>query len=38
MIIDLSSNGKDVSQAGIQLGYYQAWPHEGKKSLGRRPI
>jgi len=38
LIIDLSSNGKDVGQAGIQAGHYQAWPHDGKKALSQRPV
>jgi len=38
LIIDLSSNGQDVGQTGIKTGHYQAWPHEGKKSLSVRPV
>ena len=38
IIIDLSANGKDVGQSGIQAGHYQAWPHDGKKALSKRPI
>ena len=38
LIIDLSSNERDVGQSGIQAGHYQSWPHDGKKSLAPRPI
>lgn len=38
LIIDLSSNGLDVGKSGIDLGHYQPWPHDGKKSLTRRPV
>ena len=36
-IIDLSANGIDVGDAGISLGHYRSWKHEGKKSLEPRP-
>ena len=38
LIIDLSSDGQDVGQSGIKTGHYQAWPHDGSKSLSARPI
>ena len=37
LIIDLSANGEDVGQSGIKTGYFQPWPHDGKKSLIKRP-
>jgi len=37
LIIDLSVDGIDMAIAGVKLGFYQTWPHNGDKSLGPRP-
>ena len=36
-IIDLSANGQDLGDTGIQLGHYRSWRHDGKKALEPRP-
>ena len=36
-IIDLSANGQDLGDTGIELGHYRSWRHDGKKSLEPRP-
>jgi len=37
LVIDLSVNGQDVGLAGLALGHYQPWPHDGAKALKKRP-
>lgn len=36
-VIDLSANGVDVGQAGIDFEQYRAWPHKGKRALQKKP-
>ena len=37
LIINLSADGVDVAQAGIDAGHLAAWPHEGSKKLAPKP-
>ncbi len=37
LLIDLSVDGVDVGQAGIEAGHLAAWPHDGARSLGPKP-
>ena len=36
-VIDLSVNGEDVGQAGIQTGHLKPWPHKGRRALVKKP-
>jgi len=36
-VIDLSVNGVDVGQAGIEAGYLKPWPHKGRRALVKKP-
>lgn len=37
LLVDLSANGKDVGQAGIEAGHLAPWPHDGTKALAAKP-
>lgn len=37
LLIDLSVNGVDVGQAGIEAGHLAPWPHDGARALGPKP-
>lgn len=37
LLIDLSVNGVDVGQAGIEAGYLARWPHDGSRALAPKP-
>jgi len=37
LIINLSANGFDVAQAGVDAGFLEPWPHEGSKKLAPKP-
>lgn len=37
LIVDLSANGADVAQAGVDAGFLAAWPHDGSKKLSPKP-
>lgn len=36
-VIDLSANGKDVAQAGLEAEVLRSWDHEGTRALEKRP-
>lgn len=38
LVIDLSADGQDVGQAGIDAGHLAPWPHDGRKALAKRPV
>ncbi|NNE56874.1 MAG: hypothetical protein HKN36_02095 [Hellea sp.] len=38
LIIDLAANGQDIGKAGVSVGVYQSWKHDGKKQLEPRPF
>ncbi|MBU1286141.1 MAG: hypothetical protein KJ871_00295 [Alphaproteobacteria bacterium] len=37
LLIDLSADGVDVSQRGVEAGYLRPWPHDGTKALAPKP-
>lgn len=37
LLIDLSSDGEDVAQSGIDAGFLRPWPHDGTKALAPKP-
>jgi len=37
LLVDLSANGKDVGQAGIDAGHLAPWPHDRTKALALKP-
>jgi endonuclease YncB( thermonuclease family) len=37
LLIDLSANGVDVAQSGIDAGFLRPWPHDGTKALAAKP-
>lgn len=37
LIVDLTANGIDVAQAGVEAGFLAAWPHDGTKKLADKP-
>ena len=37
LLIDLSADGVDVSQSGIEAGHLRPWPHDGTKALAPKP-
>jgi endonuclease YncB( thermonuclease family) len=37
LLIDLSADGEDVAQRGIDAGFLRPWPHDGTKALARKP-
>ena len=36
-VIDLSANGVDVGQAGVEAGVLGDWPHKGRRALSKKP-
>tara|TARA_R110000787_G_scaffold271400_1_gene378593 strand:- start:2014 stop:2514 length:501 start_codon:yes stop_codon:yes gene_type:complete len=37
LLIDLSADGEDVAQSGIEAGFLRPWPHDGTKALAPKP-
>jgi endonuclease YncB( thermonuclease family) len=37
LLIDLSADGVDVAQTGIDAGFLRPWPHDGTKALAPKP-
>lgn len=37
LVVDLSANGVDVAQAGIDAGHLKAWPHRKGRQLIKKP-
>lgn len=37
-IIDLTANGSDIGKAGIAVGVYRSWKHDGNRQLEKRPL
>lgn len=37
LLVELSVNGADLLQAGIDKGHLAPWPHEGSKKLAPKP-
>ena len=36
-VIDLSVNGEDIGQAGIEAGHLKPWPHKGRRAMVKKP-
>ena len=36
-VIDLSANGYDVAQSGIETGNLKPWPHKGRRAMVKKP-
>lgn len=37
LVIDLSTDGKDVAAAGVAAGHLRSWPHENGRALASKP-
>lgn len=37
LVIDMTANGKDVAQSGIQSGHLKAWPHKSGRAQMPKP-
>lgn len=37
LLIDLTADGEDVAQSGIDAGFLRPWPHDGTKALAPKP-
>ena len=37
IIIDLSADGADITQAGLRAGHFKRWPHKGGRALTAKP-
>ena len=36
-VVDISVNGKDLAELGLEAGVYKPWPHLGQRALIRKP-
>lgn len=37
LVVDLSADGIDVGTKGVAEGHLGAWPHKGRRALGKKP-
>jgi len=37
LVVDMSANGVNVAQAGIDAGHLKAWPHRNGRQLAKKP-
>jgi len=37
IVVDLSVNGRDLGQQGLEAGVLKSWPHKGRKALSLKP-
>lgn len=36
-VVDLSVDGRDLAEIGLEAGHYRSWPHKGQKALSKKP-
>lgn len=36
-VVDLSVNGRDLAEIGLEGGQYRPWPHRGQRALSKKP-
>ena len=36
-VVDLSVNGRNLADIGLEAGLYRPWPHKGQRALTRKP-
>lgn len=36
-VVDLSVDGRDLAEIGLDKGHYRPWPHKGQRALVKKP-
>lgn len=36
-VVDLSVNGRDLAEIGLEAGRFRPWPHKGQRALAKKP-